>query len=114
MSSSLEETTVAIPVLFTVELFPWADLAGSRFADAVAEFNDELRAFFADKVELSDFPTSNVTATDTVYGTGTELIPFVAATVVIGFKGIDVAQSKALAEEFKTSKFNHVTAEVRG
>ena len=105
---------MAIPVLLTVELFPWNDLRGNAFEEAVRDFNDEVREYFADKVELLDVPhdMSNLTGTDTVYGTGTEDVPYVAATVVVGFKGVELAQAKELAGEFTTTKFNHVSAEV--
>jgi len=105
---------MATPVLFTVELFPWNSLKGSLFEDSVREFNEELRKFFDDKVELVDIPhdSSNLTETDTVYGTGTEQEPYVAATVVIGFKGTSVDEAQALADQFTETKFNHVSAEV--
>lgn len=105
---------MAIPVLVTVELFPWNDLKGNVFEESVRDFNDELREHFADKVELLDVPhdMSNLTGTDTVYGTGTENVPYVAATVVLGFKGVTVEQAKELAGQFTTTKFNHASAEV--
>ena len=105
---------MAIPVLVTVELFPWNDLKGNAFEDSVRDFNGEVREYFADKVELLDVPhdMSNLTGTDTVYGTGTENVPYVAATIVVGFKGVAVEQAKELAGQFTTAKFNHVSAEV--
>ncbi|MDD4866492.1 MAG: hypothetical protein PHQ28_05010 [Mycobacterium sp.] len=107
---------MAIPVLFTVELFPYIQLNGNIFEDSVREFNDELREYFADKVELHDIPrdSTNLTEVTTVYGTNTEEVPFVSATVVIGFKGdISLEQARALAAQFETTKFNHVSAEVK-
>lgn len=105
---------MAIPVLLTVELFPWNDLKGTMFEESIREFNQEVREFFADRVELLDVPhdMSNLTGTDTVYGTGTEEVPYVAATVVIGFKGTTVEEARKVAGDFTTTKFNHVSAEV--
>jgi hypothetical protein len=113
-SHLLEEDVMATPVLFTVELFPWTELQGTLLEDSVKDFNAELREFFEDRAQVLDIPhdMSNLIETNTAIGTKTDNVPYVTATVVVGFANITQDDAKPLAEQFKTEKFNHVSAEV--
>ena len=111
---------MAIPVLVSVELFPWNDLTGTMLPDAVSALNKEMKSYYDGKVDLvinTSADGSNVTDVTTVYGTGLpERVAFVQATVVIGFDGdITLDAARDLANSFASehsTQFNHITVEV--
>lgn len=111
---------MAVPVLFTAELFPFAEIGveGRTLDGSVSAFNAALRDFFTDKVDLADsIPqgAENIVGTDTVIGSGaenTENVVYVTAQVVVGFRGVTPEQAAELAQQFAHEDFPHVKTEV--
>jgi hypothetical protein len=110
---------MAIPVLVSAELFPFNDINGTMLPDAIVALNKELKDFFADKAEIISTPAdmSNLTDVTTVFGSGLdEQEAFVQATVVVGFRGVDLHAAKDLAAAFAAAHsgklFNRISVEV--
>lgn len=106
---------MAIPVLFTASLFPFAELAESVLDQSVVLLNQELRDFFTDKVDLAgsvpDTPT-NVVGVDTVINTDNPDDHLVQVTVIAGFKGVSLQEAERLAGQFSSTAFPKVESEV--
>lgn len=111
---------MAVPVLFTAELFPFAEIGvgGTTLDTSVVALNTALGEFFTDKVDLAGTIPSgaeNLVGTDTVIGSGeenTENVVYVTATVAVGFRGVTPERAAELAAQFSHEDFPHIKVEV--